>query len=36
MSKKTIDEIQATGWYSPPHRAEYTVEVAGCGKLEHG
>jgi predicted metal-binding protein len=32
MSKKTIEEPQATGWYEPPHRAAYTVAVAGCGK----
>ncbi len=32
LSKETIPEPQGTGWYEPPHRAEYTVEVAGCGK----
>jgi hypothetical protein len=31
-SKGTVEEPQATGWYEPPHRADYTVAVAGCGK----
>ena len=30
--KEAIEEGQATGWYDPPHRALYTVDVAGCGK----
>jgi hypothetical protein len=30
--KETIEEAQATGWYEPPRRALYTVDVAGCGK----
>jgi hypothetical protein len=32
MSKKTIQGATGTGWYEPPHRAAYTVAVAGCGK----
>lgn len=32
LSKRTIEEPQAGGWYEPPHRAEYSVSVAGCGK----
>ena len=32
MSKNTLQEPQGTGWYEPPHRAAYTVAVAGCGK----
>jgi Zn-dependent alcohol dehydrogenase len=31
MSKKTIEET-TTGWYEWPHRAEYTIDVSGCGK----
>jgi hypothetical protein len=30
--KESIEESQTTGWYSPPYRALYTVNVAGCGK----
>jgi len=30
--KATIEEAQTTGWYEPPHRALYTITVAGCGK----
>jgi hypothetical protein len=30
--KETIEESQGTGWYDPPHRALYTVDVAGCAK----
>jgi hypothetical protein len=30
--KEAIEEGQATGWYDPPHRALYTVDVTGCGK----
>jgi hypothetical protein len=29
---ETIEEPQGTGWYDPPHRALYTVDVSGCGK----
>jgi len=32
VSKETIPEPQGTGWYEPPHRAEFTVGVSGCGK----
>jgi hypothetical protein len=32
MSKEVIQEAQGTGWYEAPHRAAYTVAVAGCGK----
>ena len=32
LSKRTIEEPQGGGWYEPPHRAEYSVSVAGCGK----
>jgi hypothetical protein len=32
MSKETIEEPRMTGWYEPPHRAEYTIGVSGCGK----
>jgi hypothetical protein len=32
VSKETIQEAQGTGWYESPHRAAYTVAVAGCGK----
>jgi len=32
LRKETIQEPQGTGWYEPPHRAEYTVAVSGCGK----
>jgi hypothetical protein len=32
MRAETIEEPQGTGWYEPPHRAEYTIDVAGCGK----
>jgi hypothetical protein len=32
LSKETIQEAQGTGWYEPPHKAAYTVEVSGCGK----
>jgi len=30
--KETIEEAQTTGWYEAPHRALYTITVAGCGK----
>jgi hypothetical protein len=29
---ETLQEPQGTGWYERPHRAEYTVNVSGCGK----
>jgi hypothetical protein len=29
---EVIQEPQGTGWYDPPHRAIYTISVAGCGK----
>ena len=32
LTAKTIEEPQTTGWYEPPHRAEYTIGVSGCGK----
>src|SRR5215475_3027274 len=32
LSKETVEEPQGTGWYEPPHRAAYTVDVSGCGK----
>jgi hypothetical protein len=30
--REAIEEGQVTGWYDPPHRALYTVDVSGCGK----
>src|SRR6516162_1569184 len=32
MRKEAIEEGQTSGWYDPPHRALYTVDVSGCGK----
>jgi len=32
LSQETLEEPQGTGWYTPPHRAEYAVLVSGCGK----
>jgi hypothetical protein len=32
MNKETLQEPQGTGWDEPPHRAEYTVAVSGCGR----
>jgi hypothetical protein len=32
LTKETIQEAQGTGWYEYPHKAAYTVGVAGCGK----
>ena len=32
VRKETIEEPQTTGWYDPPHRALYRMNVAGCGK----
>jgi hypothetical protein len=32
LTKKTIQEVQGTGWYTPPHQAAYVVSVMGCGK----
>jgi hypothetical protein len=32
VRKETIEEPQTTGWYEPPHRAVYTVSLAGCGQ----
>jgi len=32
LRKETIQEPQGTGWYEPPHRAVYAMDVAGCGK----
>jgi hypothetical protein len=30
--QQTIEEPQGTGWYEPPHRAVYAIDVSGCGK----
>lgn len=30
--RETVEEGQTTGWYEPPHRALFTITVAGCGK----
>jgi len=32
LRQETIQEAQGTGWYEPPHKAAYTVNVEGCGK----
>jgi len=32
IGQKPIEEPQTTGWYEPPHGAEYTVAVSGCSK----
>jgi hypothetical protein len=32
--KETIEEGQTTGWYDPPHRAAFRVDVSGCGKIK--
>jgi hypothetical protein len=32
LTKETIQEVQGTGWYTPPRSAGYTVRVTGCGK----
>jgi len=32
LRKETIQEPQGTGWYEPPHRAVYAMDLAGCGK----
>src|ERR1700739_2801073 len=32
LRQETIAEPQGTGWYEPPHRAEYIIAVSGCGK----
>jgi len=32
LSQETIQEAQGTGWYEPPHKAAYSVDVSGCGK----
>jgi hypothetical protein len=32
LNQQTIEEPQGTGWYEPPHRAVYTIDVSGCGK----
>lgn len=32
IREEVIQEPQGTGWYEPPHRAVYTIGVAGCGK----
>jgi hypothetical protein len=32
LRAETIQKPQGTGWYEPPQRALYTVDVSGCGK----
>jgi hypothetical protein len=32
LSSETLEEPVTTGWYEPPHRAQYTVGVSGCDK----
>jgi hypothetical protein len=32
VRQETIEEPQTTGWYEPPHRAVYTVNLSGCGQ----
>lgn len=32
LRKETIEEGATTGWYEPPHRALYKLDVTGCGK----
>lgn len=32
LRQETIQEPQGTGWYTPPHRAVYGIDVSGCGK----
>ena len=32
LRQETIQEVQTTGWYEPPHRAVYGIGVSGCGK----
>ena len=32
VNQQTIEEPQGTGWYEPPHRAVYAIDVSGCGK----
>ena len=32
LRKGIIEEPNTTGWYEPPHRAVYTMDVSGCGK----
>jgi len=32
LAKQPIEEATTTGWYQPPHRAQYSIGVSGCGK----
>ena len=32
LRKEALEEPPTTGWYEPPHRALYKIDVAGCGK----
>jgi hypothetical protein len=32
LNKETLEEPATTGWYEPPHRAVYKIDVAGCGR----
>jgi predicted nucleic acid-binding Zn ribbon protein len=32
LQEAPIQEPQGTGWYEPPTRARYLVEISGCGK----
>jgi hypothetical protein len=32
LQQQTIQEPQGSGWYDPPYRAAYTVNVSGCGQ----
>jgi hypothetical protein len=32
LRQATIEEVQTTGWYEPPHHAAYSIAVSGCGK----
>ena len=32
LRKETLGEPATTGWYEPPRRALYKMDVAGCGK----
>ena len=32
LRQATIEDVQTTGWYEPPHHAAYSIAVSGCGK----
>ena len=32
LRQQTVEEVQTTGWYEPPHHVAYSIAVSGCGR----